>query len=123
MVVTFILVVPALTPVTLPDELTVAILLLSELHEKDVEAPDGVTVGVKVLDSPIMRLMDAGNDTLFGTASVTVTVQYGAFAALEILEYTFMYVVPGLTPVTNPDADTVAMLLLLLLKYAFAADV
>ena len=100
---------------------TLAILLFSELQENDVEAPEGVTIGVSVLDSPIIKLREEGNETPVGVDSFTVTIQYGAFAALDILEYTLIYAVPGLIAVTSPELETVAMRVLLLLKYAFAA--
>jgi len=115
-VVTHTLVGPALMPVTRPEELTEAMSLSSDLHMNDVDAPDGDTVGVSVFVSPTIKLREDGKDTPEGDVFFTVTLQYGAFAAFDILEYTFIYVVPSDTAVTSPELETVAMLLLLLLK-------
>lgn len=63
---------------------------MSELQENDVEAPEGVTVGVKVLDLPMTRLRVEGNETPVGVDSFIVTTQYGAFDASDIFEYTYI---------------------------------
>lgn len=90
--------VPSATPVTTPDELTVAILGF-ELTHVEVEAP--VPLPVKVMVDPSQTDMEP---EIVGTAfTVTVCV------AVQPFEFVYVIVaVPAELPVTTPLASTVA---------------
>jgi hypothetical protein len=106
--------VPGATPVTVPDALTVAAAVLSELH---------------ATTRPVSTLFDASRITAVAVVacvagieddpSVTVTEATGAFDTVSAAEPTTpslvarMFALPAETAVTVPDAFTVATAVLL----------
>jgi hypothetical protein len=97
--------VPAATPVTFPDEFTVAKLALEEDHVRDVLVADtGKVVGTSVTYPPIGRLtlLNAMEDT----GVVTVAAESAEKDPFAVV--TRIVVVPLDTPVTTPLVFTVA---------------
>ena len=119
-VVTIIVAVPTLTPVTTPpDTIATAVLLL--FHDTFwFVALEGVIVTVRFSVPPTIRLVDV----LFKDTPVTetgrelmVTVQEAVLLPSAVV--TVIVAVPVLTPVTTPPVDTMATAVLLLLHVTF----
>ena len=73
-VVTVIVALPGLTPLTTPEEETVAMLVLLDFHVSVVVALDGVMVGDSVVVLPTFTDVDEGKDISVGsTLDSTVT--------------------------------------------------
>ena len=110
-VVTVMVAVPALTPVTLPEESTVATDVFEDDHVTALlVAFEGFTVAVSVVEPPTPTLAADLLSVTPVTATepaVTVTVQDPYFP-LPSVAVALMVAVPALTPVTTPDELTTA---------------
>lgn len=102
--------VPPLTPFTTPEEDTVAILLLEEYQVIVAVALDGESVDDKETVSPTLMVLDSGMDMPVGITGFTVTTQDADFP-FDVV--TVIVALPGYTPFTTPEEETVAMLVLL----------
>jgi hypothetical protein len=105
-------VVPGAWLVTVPDEETVATALLLEVQTTFLlVALLGITVATRV-SVPLIESVVLLRLTPVTVTRVTVTAQLAAlFWSADV---TVIVAVPGSTPVTTPEADTVAMEALLL---------
>jgi len=106
--------VPGTTPKTNPDEVTVATGVLLELHATGrlvTTVPfTSFTVAVSVVFVPDTMLIDAGATLTLPTGGTrTVRVDDPDLPSLVAV----MVAVPGVTPVTTPEDDTVATAVLL----------
>ena len=70
----------------------------------------GVRVADNSADSPIFIVLDSGMDMPVGITGITVTTQE---SDLPFDVVTVIVALPGLTPLTTPEEETVAMLVLL----------
>jgi len=115
-VVTVMVAVPTLTAVTVPVEDTLATeVLLEDQVTVLSEAFSGVTVGVKVSDSPIL----SDREVLFKLTPVTetgFTVTEQVAVLLPSFVLTVMVAVPTALAVTTPEDETVAIEELLVLQ-------
>ena len=106
-----IVVVPALTPVTTPDELTVA----TEGFDDDQDtalfvAFEGVTVAVKVPVPPTpisIAVLSRETPVTDTVGAITVTV-HDPYLFVPSVAVALMVAVPAFTAVTTPDELTVA---------------
>jgi hypothetical protein len=109
--------VPDATAVTTPDDDTVATLVALEVQvtTRPVSTlpPASFTVGTSVVLWPVIRFALAG-------ATVTVATGIGFTVTVAVPDFPSLVAVivaePGATPVTSPDAVTVAIALLLELQ-------
>jgi hypothetical protein len=100
---------PTATPVTTPLDDTVAMLVLldPQVTTRPVSTLPAASfvVAVKVVAEPTNTLAGDGDTTTVATgSSVTVTTDAPLFVSLVAV----MVAVPGMTPVTTPDDETVA---------------
>ena len=116
-VVTVIVVVPAVSAVTWPLLFTVATAVLLLDHETLLSvAFAGKMVYVRSVLPPIWRLADVGLMLTPVTATAcTVTVQEAVIEA-SVVDVAVIVAVPMATPVTFPELSTVATLVLLLVQ-------
>jgi hypothetical protein len=113
-----IVAVPAATPVTTPDELTVAIAVFDDVHVP----PETVEVNVVLEPAQIVCVPDRGPAE---AAAETVTVLVATASEhppVPVIVYE-MVAVPAETPVTTPEASTVATAVLELDQVPLAAMV
>jgi len=98
---------PALTPVTFPEELTVATEVSDELQVTDCVELLGVTVAVSVADLPLsMERDELSSDMDVVAMSLEYTVT--AHVPLTDPDLAVMVAEPVATAVTTPELDTVA---------------
>ena len=110
---TLIRALPAPTAVTLPEELTLATLVLLEDHFRVLlDAFEGEIVAFSVNDSHLFKVFLAALSLTLFTAMILLTVTLQVFF-LPFGVLTVIVQDPLLTPVTLPDALTVAIFLLL----------
>jgi hypothetical protein len=113
-VVTVMVAVPAATPVTKPEVLTVATAVLPEIHDIVLfVAFDGMTVAVNwlVLATPIETVAGLSDTPVTATlAAATVTAQVAVLAPSCVVAV--IVAVPAAMAVTKPEVFTIAMAVL-----------
>jgi len=109
---------PKETPVTTPDASTVATDELLLLHVTVWSAIEGSTVAVRESVPPTTVVTVVGVIVTPVAGVVTVTVQVAVILASSCA-LAVIVAVPAETPVTTPDADTVATAVALLLHRTF----
>jgi len=114
-VVTVIAAEPALTPVTTPEELTVATEVLLEDQVTDLlVALDGETVAVSVVEPPTETEVEVGEtETPVADTVLLLVVIADVVVKLPSCVFTVIVAEPVPTPVTTPDELTAATEVLL----------